>query len=246
MISRAFSVLLGYTLHPNHRKDHWQIEASFVRFRKEKSVAALYPELAAQWSAQNEDPPDTVLPGSSRLYWWECPDCHRSYKSTPANRIRHNCGCPFCSNRIVIPENSLSTRFPEVAAQWNYPRNGSLTPESTAPFARKQVWWICFQGHEWQASVFLRTRGKQTKCPVCQIGKPTPDQSLAVRRPEIAADWDPERNLPFRPVDVSPRSNRSVWWLCRQGHLTQSTVRRRCGSKGCPLCIRPTATDPLP
>lgn len=244
MVVQVFSWLLGRSIQPDHRKDHWEIEALFDRFRKEKSLAAAHPELAIQWSARNEDPPDTIPPGSNRLFWWECPVCRRSYQSSPSNRIRQGCGCPYCSNRIIIPENSLKERFPEVAEEWNYPKNAPLIPEEVAPSSGKRVWWICAQGHEWQTAIFLRTRGKRTKCPVCQIGKPAPDQSLAVRRPAIAADWDAKRNLPFRPVDVGPRSNRLVWWMCPNGHLLRSTVRKRCGSKGCPLCTPPSRPSP--
>ena len=32
--------------------------------------------------------------------------------------------------------------------EWNYEKNGEMTPENTPPQSGKKVWWKCSKGHE--------------------------------------------------------------------------------------------------
>lgn len=40
-------------------------------------------------------------------------------------------------------ENSLAVLYPEVASEWNYERNGNVTPEHIMPFSNQLFWWRC-------------------------------------------------------------------------------------------------------
>ena len=62
-------------------------------------------------------------------------------------------------------EKSLSSIKPELLKEWNYNKNGKLTPESISPSSSKKVWWICSKGHEWQTSPNKRSNG--SGCPYC-------------------------------------------------------------------------------
>ena len=66
-------------------------------------------------------------------------------------------------------ENSLANKFPEIAKQWNYEKNLSLTPEMISPYSNKKVWWKCQEGHEWRAVVCSRVAGNG--CPYCSEQK---------------------------------------------------------------------------
>jgi hypothetical protein len=68
--------------------------------------------------------------------------------------------------------------------------------------------------------------------------------TLAAMRPDLAAEWHPDRNGDLSPSDVMPASNKRVWWRCPRGHEWRSVIASRNRAKAqCPYCIgqRPTA-----
>ncbi len=63
------------------------------------------------------------------------------------------------------------------------------------------------------------------------------ERSLASRYPEIAAEWNCERNGMLTPEKVSHGSNRKVWWRCPLGHEYQMSITNRTKDGiGCPIC----------
>jgi len=84
-----------------------------------------------------------------------------------------------------------------------------LRPTDVHSMRNRKAWWICKEGYEWQASPHNRMAGRG--CPFCNQHKVIPDEtSLAVVRPEIAAQWDYERNAPHDPCDVAAFSNKKI------------------------------------
>ena len=69
-----------------------------------------------------------------------------------------------------------------------------------------------------------------------EIGK----NDLASQRPDVAKDWDYEKNYPLTPMDVAVMSHKEVWWYCSNGqsHSYKAGVQYRTLSKiyGCPYC----------
>ncbi|WP_159451302.1 zinc-ribbon domain-containing protein [Demequina sp. NBRC 110054] len=64
-------------------------------------------------------------------------------------------------------------------------------------------------------------------------------RSLAERWPELAKEFDVERNAPLTAADVSARSFRRVWWSSETcGHSWQDSPRGRTGRmpRDCQLC----------
>ena len=125
---------------------------------------------------------------------------------------------------------------PLLLRQWHHSKNGSLTPDLTTPGSHKKVWWRCEKGHEWQAEIKSRTL-LESGCPYC-AGKVTVpgENDLATLRPDLARQWDQERNGTLTPDQVSPYSNRKVWWRCRLGHGWQTAVSARTWGSDCPYC----------
>ena len=62
--------------------------------------------------------------------------------------------------------NDLATTHPEIAAEWDYERNGGLNPTNVVAGSSKRVWWRCPEGHAWQAIIYRRKAGGGS-CPVC-------------------------------------------------------------------------------
>ncbi len=52
----------------------------------------------------------------------------------------------------------LASTYPELAEQWNYDKNGALTPWEVTIGSGRKVWWICSVGHEWESAICDRTR----------------------------------------------------------------------------------------
>ena len=204
----------------------------------ETDLGTLFPNLTREWHPIKNGSltPDQVLPGSHQKVWWRCANGH-DWMAQVKSRVS-GCGCPVCANKIVEPARTdLATVAPAVAAQWHPAKNGTLTPQDVLPGTTRKVWWLCEKGHVWQASVYARAlRGAE--CPYCAGKKVQPGENdLATLYPEIAAQWHPAKNGPLTPDQVTPSSNRKVWWRCERGHdyLAWIAGRTRQGS-GCPYC----------
>ena len=66
-------------------------------------------------------------------------------------------------------------------------------------------------------------------------------QSLAEEYPEIAAEWDYDKNKPLIPENFAPHANEKVGWICGTcGCKWEASIgdRTRPDSTGCPDCAR--------
>jgi hypothetical protein len=139
-----------------------------------------------------------------------------------------------------LPGRSLQEQNPNLAGQWHPRRNGSLTAWNVSSSSNKKVWWICGKGHEWEATVNERSRGRG--CPYC-VGKAIcEDNCLQTVKPSLATEWHTTRNGGLTANDVTPRSNKKVWWVCGKGHEWQATIDSRSRGNGCPYCAGKAAS----
>ena len=131
-------------------------------------LQSTHPSLASQWNAHlNSKTPDQVLAGTPQNFWWTCESGH-TWKASPVNRARGDTGCPVCINQqLLTGYNDLKTLFPEISAEWNHKKNGELKPGQVLGGAKRKVWWLCPEGHEYFSSVQLRTSKRKTGCPRC-------------------------------------------------------------------------------
>lgn len=62
------------------------------------------------------------------------------------------------------------------------------------------------------------------------------NHSLKVISPEIANDWNYEKNNGLLPENIANQSNKKVWWLCQKcGFEWEATANNRI-KRGCPAC----------
>jgi len=47
--------------------------------------------------------------------------------------------------------------------------------------------------------------------------KPPKGKSIAEVNPELAKQWNPDKNGDLTPFDISIGSTKSVWWKCEKG-----------------------------
>jgi hypothetical protein len=77
-------------------------------------------------------------------------------------------------------------------AQWDIEKN-TADPAQLKTGSGQKVWWVCGEGHSWEASV--RNRVKGTCCPYCTGRKVLAGfNDLQSCNPALAAEWDPDKN----------------------------------------------------
>ncbi|MFR5061642.1 MAG: zinc-ribbon domain-containing protein [Christensenellales bacterium] len=116
--------------------------------------------------------PQSVTRGSNQKVWWKCTKCSGEWQAKVLNRTNGR-GCPYCSNhKILVGKNDLATTHPQLVNEWDYEKNGAITPQSITYGSGKKIWWKCPLGHSYQATPLHRTNGN-TNCPICNSGRQT-------------------------------------------------------------------------
>ena len=136
--------------------------------------ATLFPLLAKEWNTEKngELRPEAFTAGSNKVVQWKCPKCGKEWPAAIASRIRGR-GCPECGikNRTQTAQltrlktrGSLEDHRPDLAKEWDWEENGSLSPSDVTVGSKEKVGWICSKGHKWKAVVYSR---KKNGCPEC-------------------------------------------------------------------------------
>lgn len=80
-------------------------------------------------------------------------------------------------------------------------------------------------------------------CPYCTGKRVCEENSLQTLSPQIAAEWDKEKNKDLSPKLVTNHASIKVWWKCAKGHSWQALVRSRTIiGTGCPVCAGKVAS----
>ncbi len=209
------------------------------------TLLAGYPDLAAQWdTTANGDLTNAVTSGSNRRVGWRYTQGHR-WTAVIYSRTSGT-GCPYCAGQLATPETNLAVLRPDLLGDWAHDLNGDLDPATVLPHSSRRVWWRCptDPDHVWQVRIQDRARGaRATGCPYCTGTRVTPESSLAAAHPEVAADWDPNRNENRTPDTVAAGSTALAWWRCPAGHSWKAQIASRTtGGCGCPYCAGRRAT----
>ena len=226
------------------------------------NIKRLDPALQQQWDhAANAHLGNIdIKPHMNIKVWWSCghcPDGHpHSWEATIYNRTAGT-GCPQCSGRKVCKHNSLATKAPSVAAQWDFEANDG-TPESIVAQSSQPVGWLCeLCGHKWTAKPGNRI-SRKAGCPQCanakrqnhKIKHPTFAECQDPRGRALLAEWDHERNAQLQqfPHNVRLKSLKQIFWLCTEcpageEHSWSARPGDRMKSirPGCPFCAGKSA-----
>lgn len=220
-----------------------------------KELSQHNPELVDEWDYDKNYPvtPDDVSYGSAEKYWWKCKKCGKSYEASPNQRTCKKTACPYCaakdrglSQKATYAErNNLAKKYPELLKDWDYDKN-TKKPNEYSCGSNETVWWKCHKcGHEWQTTPNRRTGKNGTGCPVCAYKSAAKKNSLNAAKtnsfvknyPDIAKEWDYEKNVGLDINEYSSKSNKRVWWKCSFcGNSWQTTINKRASGHGCPNC----------
>ena len=206
----------------------------------ENNLLVCFPDIAKELDEKKSGlKASSITPSSGQDVWWKCSKGH-SYQSRVANRTHLGTGCKYCgtennSPRAVSDEYNLAVDYPDIATEWHSTKNGDLTPDTVTSGSKRVVWWSCKKGCEWQAQINGRTDGRG--CPYCAGNKVGFGNDLKSLFPEVASEWDYEKNHPKRPEEFTKGSTKKAWWECSKGHSWDAIIHSRTGNgRGCPHC----------
>ena len=219
----------------------------------ESSLLFEFPSIAKEWNFVKNNPlkPEMFSSGSEHRVHWICNEGHEWITSIK-NRTRNNSICPNCSKvgwgekiRVIRLEKSGKTvqnTGTELLDEWDYEKN-SIQPSEVAPNSKVEIWWKCKLGHSYLRSVSSKKRGDG--CPECSPLKRSNSArllrlnktgSLKDKFPEIAQEWDLEKNT-LSLDEVPCGSKYDAWWICRNGHSYNKKVSARTRLfQSCPTC----------
>ena len=212
------------------------------------------PELMKEWDwEKNKDlDPNKLVVGSEKKAWWICQKCKGTWQTQICVRKKH--GCPYCTGQKVRKGiNDFATLYPDLLKEWDWDKNSEsgFFPDEIMPGTKKKIFWKCKEcGFMWQAAVKDRTKknGRATGCPQCKRKKLseyhlTPVvgiNDLESCYPEIAKEWNYDKNINLLPSQVLKGSATVVWWKCYIcGNEWKTSVHSRTGRNsqtGCPSC----------
>ena len=223
-----------YSIDIDVEHDRNKIYELFIQNEKENSLLSQYPELAKQWHPTKNlrITPDMVNSKTHKKVWWICEQNHEWQASVGSRSKGH--GCPYCSGRFASSENNLQTLYPGLAKQWHPSKNGDLNPNDVTASSNKRAWWQCEKGHEWEAIINNRSKGRG--CPYCAGRQVSSDNNLQVLNPELAKQWHPTKNGDLTTLNVTLGSGKKVWWLCEKGHEWEAGIVYRSNGNSCPYC----------
>ena len=180
-------------------------------------LATLDPELASEWSPNNDRTPDAVRRDVKVDFLWICPTCKGEYSARVGERYVGDESCPYCYGKIaLIGYNDLTTTDPELAQEWS--PNNSRSPDTVRKEVKSSAFWICPICKGEYSAIIAERRVGDSACPYCSNTKVLPGyNSLKVKYPHLMDEWSEIENyiLDVDPDQVFPTSTKKVWWICK-------------------------------
>lgn len=208
------------------------------------------PELLDEWDyKKNAVKPSELSKTSNKKVWWRCAEGHE-WEAVIANRV-HGTRCPYCftgndtiRRKITFADWCKENGHEQLLSEWNYEKNGSITPETVSKASHRIVWWRCAEGHEWEAQIKSRTYNHG--CPYCsgtykkaQVGiNDLVTWCNENGKQYILDEWDYDTNEGLRPEMFTFGSHKRINWKCAKGHTWTAVIKERTKFKGnmCPDC----------
>ena len=129
---------------------------------------------------------------------------------------------------------------PDLSKEWHPSRNGDLNPRNVPPGSGKKVWWICAEGHAWEAAIYSRNRG--SGCPFCNKPTPADNSDILITDTDLLREWHISKNSGLNIRNLPPGFSKKVWWICEEGHEWEATVKSRMKGNDCPDCNQDFST----
>ena len=122
--------------------------------------------------------------------------------------------------KSVSKLSSLFDIAPSLVKEWHPSVNGNLTPRNVKMNYAKKVWWLCRDGHEWQATI--KCRLKRNDCPICEkeAAKKKVDLSLSI--PTIGKNYRTNRRFKTKVTAVIEIPDSGHWVYAQMTDFSSS------------------------
>jgi len=208
------------------------------------TLARKAPEVALFWDIKKNHPlsPDQLTVSSGMKAHWKCSVCLHEWQASVMSKARYRTGCPRCAKANSGGKaDGTKQKHPTFAAaqhallqQWDHDRNkeNGDFPDNTTLQSAKLIWWQCQECpkgkvHSWQTRAAHRTSQKKPSgCPCCAGKKLCECNSLETVCPDIAADFDAEKNG-VTAVEVTSSAGAKYGWLSDEPGAKKRSVDQR-------------------
>lgn len=189
----------------------------------------------ALWDYERNSPltPHMVRPFSEKRVYWKCPNNTEHKWQNTVKSVSLGFGCPSCSKHHRWTTQEWITSAEKIHGK-KYDYSRVIFTNSKTP-----VEIICpIHGPFMQMpSEHLAGKG----CKFCAHQAFHPKESLAVISPDVAKQWDYQKNedTGYTPETIGINSKIKFWWHCTNGepHSFQATIAKRVyGGMMCAVC----------
>jgi translation initiation factor IF-1 len=196
--------------------------------------------------------PQILSIGSHKVAFWICLIHKTQYKQVIRDKNFGRRGCSIClrdykssinRERCIKDRMVLAETNPDLALEWVGCGDSKITPYTCVSGSNVKVKWKCrICDGEFEAYVSNRAL-KGSKCPYCCNQKVLIGYNdLQTLSCGLAMEWS-EKNT-FLPKQVTPHSNKQVFWKCFLGHEDYlMSVKRHSSGQGCPICAKQSQTS---
>ena len=156
------------------------------------------PKLAKEVSPNSKIKATEIMAFSNKKLLWRCINGHE-WEARVQRRSQGN-GCPYCSNRKLLPGfNDLKTTNLILAKEIS--PDSEIKATEVMAGSRNKLLWRCGKGHEWFARVAYRSKGGG--CPRCSGSKMEENLAELIRNllPENARILRNDRQL-IKPYEL--------------------------------------------
>ncbi len=208
------------------------------------TLARKAPEVALFWDAEKNSPlsPEQLTVSSNMRAHWKCSACLHEWQAGVMNKAHAKTGCPNCAKANAGKKaDGTRQKHPTFARakhalleQWDHDRNSENGnfPDNTTLGSNKVIWWHCHKCpkgkvHSWQAPPSNRTSNTTPRgCPCCVGQKLCECNSLETVCPDIAADFDVEKNG-ITAAEVTSSAGTKYSWLSDEPGAKKRSVDLR-------------------
>ena len=218
-------------------RDRIQIMELMNITEKENSIASYQPQIKEYWDYEKNGriTPDQISRASLKRIFLKCSNGHQW--ETCAHDFASSPGCPICAGYATVKGiNDLFSTNQELRSQWSY--KNEIDPTTIRKGSNKIALWVCPDcGNEY--SMIVRDKVAGHKCPYCanrilKVGY----NDFKTKKPELASEWDFDKNGLLKPEQFFENSNRKVWWRCKtcDSSYERTIAERSFKHYGCPYC----------
>lgn len=188
-----------------------------------------------------------------------CKSCDEEFYTTPSSILHSRYGCKICASKAIkdkLSVKNLSTsgkmidKYPELIKHWDFNKNIDTDINTITPQSGKKVWWICSKCNQSYQSKVCNIVNSKNTCVCAECYHKTMPQikvdtilrcngSFVNNHPDLLDEWDYTLNVGITPEDFTDKSNKKVWWKCKECHRSWiASISKRTDERGCPYCAK--------